>query len=650
VNRLVPRVWASLIGGSLAVLAMAGPAHAAEGRIVSSTQDEGVVEFVFTADELAAGITIDHQTARVTADGLELPTQGAPLEESEAPPQRTAVLVMDVSNSMAGERLVAAKDAAIAFLDSVPDGVEVGLVTFSGQVDRPVEPTPDHDVVRTTVEQLQTSPNTALYDGVIAGIEMASSGEGTASVLVLADGGDSQEGTSLEDAVAAAEAGGVHIDVVGIGEAELDNLSSIATAGGGTVVGSGDDISRLSDIFVQAALAIANQILVTAQIVPAVANREVRVVVSATAGEETVSAEGNLLLGGALTDPTQISEIYGARPVQGEGFIPSAWLIAALGGLFVALTILLGVALARATAGTSMEGRVRRRLSVYTLAGRKPVKQHETTVLGQTALARQAVGIADRLVQDRDFEGMLARRLDAAGLSLRPAEWLLIHVGIALASGLLLLLVSGLRIVPALLGIVLGVAGPFLFLVVKESRRKAAFLGQLPETLQLMAGSLSAGYSMPQAIDTVVRDGSPPISSEFNRALVESRLGVPVEDALEGVADRMKSRDFAWVIMAIRIQRQVGGNLAELLTTVAATLRERERLRRQVQVLSAEGRLSAWILGVLPLGFALYLLMARGTYLEPLWTDPLGWALLVIGTVLMGAGALWLRKVVQVEV
>ena len=143
-------------------------------------------------------------------------------------------------------------------------------------------------------------------------------------------------------------------------------------------------------------------------------------------------------------------------------------------------------------------------------------------------------------------------------------------------------------------------------------------MAALPDTLQLMAGSLSAGYSMPQAVDTVVREGKGPISTEFNRALVETRLGVELEDALDGIAERMQSVDFAWVVMAIRIQREVGGNLAEVLTTVSATLRERERLRRQVQVLSAEGRLSAWILGLLPIVFAFYLVLVRPEYLAPL--------------------------------
>jgi tight adherence protein B len=147
-----------------------------------------------------------------------------------------------------------------------------------------------------------------------------------------------------------------------------------------------------------------------------------------------------------------------------------------------------------------------------------------------------------------------------------------------------------------------------------------------------------------------VREGQQPITGEFNRALIEARLGVPIEDALEGVATRMKSKDFEWVVMAIRIQREVGGNLAELLTTVAGTLRERERLRRQVKVLSAEGRLSAWILGMLPIAFSVYLLLVRPQYLKPLVAEPMGWLLLGLGVVLLSVGAAWMRRAVKVEV
>ena len=153
-----------------------------------------------------------------------------------------------------------------------------------------------------------------------------------------------------------------------------------------------------------------------------------------------------------------------------------------------------------------------------------------------------------------------------------------------------------------MLGLFFGIAAPWFYLVFSQKRRLKAFKGQLADTLQLMAGSLSAGLSLLQSVDTVVREGTDPIAGEFRRAVVESRLGVEIEDALSGVADRMQSVDFEWVVMAIRIQREVGGNLSELLNKVAETIREREYLERQVKTLSAEGRLSVWILGGLPPG------------------------------------------------
>jgi tight adherence protein B len=131
---------------------------------------------------------------------------------------------------------------------------------------------------------------------------------------------------------------------------------------------------------------------------------------------------------------------------------------------------------------------------------------------------------------------------------------------------------------------------------------------------------------------------------------VESRLGVTLEDSLEGVAQRMESKDFEWVVMAIRIQRQVGGNLAELLLTVAATLREREYLRRHVKALSAEGRLSAYILGGLPPVFLIYLTLSKPDYVHPLWTTPIGWIMCIGMAILLGVGVLWMSKVAKVDV
>ena len=345
---------------------------------------------------------------------------------------------------------------------------------------------------------------------------------------------------------------------------------------------------------------------------------------------------------------------YGPRPVALPSYpIGQEILPVALVAIFAGAATILAVALMAAVRTDTAHGRISRRLSLYTLTGRQPQKQAETTstsVFGSSAIARSAVELAGRVVAGPRIESALATRLDNAGLLLKPAEWTLIQISSGLFGGLLLLLLSGGSILAALLGLVLGVVGPQFYLLFQRSRREDAFLAQLPETLQLMAGSLSVGYSLSQAVDTVVREGSQPVSGEFSRALVQARLGMPVEDALEAVAARFRSKDMTWAVMAIRIQREVGGNLAEVLSKVAGTLRERERLHRQVRVLSAEGRLSAWILGALPVVFTLYLVLVRPEYLRPLHTTPLGWLLIIVGCVLFLAGVLWLRKVIKVQV
>jgi tight adherence protein B len=177
---------------------------------------------------------------------------------------------------------------------------------------------------------------------------------------------------------------------------------------------------------------------------------------------------------------------------------------------------------------------------------------------------------------------------------------------------------------------------------IRIDRRKRAFMEQLPGTLQLLAGSLRAGYGLMQAIDTVVKEADDPTATEFARVLTEARLGMPVEEALEGMAQRLESDDFHWVVMAIGIQREVGGNLAELLTTVAATMRGRATLRRQIRVLSAEGRISAWVAFVLQL-------MNPG-YLAELFQRTVGLIMVAVGIALLLAGAMWLRKIVDIEV
>jgi tight adherence protein B len=636
-------VAAAVAGVALALLPATG-AFAIDGRITEITSTSGKLRLVFSADSLANGVTLDPKSVTVTIDGVEIPSH-ASVVTTDTTVKRTAELVIDTSGSMRGEGITGAKAAAIAFVDAVPADVQVGVVTFSDKAAVRVPPTTDRNRLRTAITKLQPTGETALYDGVLLGLaEVGNSG--ARQVLVLSDGADTSSKAKLDSVLGRASDSKATVNTVAFKteEGTAGVLRQIATSGNGRAVAA----SRAGDIgaaFRAAARAISNQLIVVAD-VPSDISGLATVAVTAKAGGETLSDE----VAKEIVKVEKPVDTGPKRTAVGTGrFANKNLYYGALAALFLGLVGILMLGFGGLTTDRK-SGRMRRRLSLYTLTGRAPPEEHEAGALGDSGVARSAVEMAGRMVQQRDLETALARTLERAGSAFKPAEWLLIHAAVTIGAALLLLLLSGGKIIPTLLGFVLGFIGPYLYLSFRGSRRTNAFLAQMPDTLQLLAGSLSAGYSLPQAVDAVVREGSQPIATEFGRAIVESRLGVPMEDALDSVATRMSSKDFAWVVMAIRIQREVGGNLAEVLTTVANTMRERERVRRQVRVLSAEGRLSAWVLGGLPPLFGIYLILVRPTYIKPLFTDPIGILMLVTVGVVFTGGVFWLRKVVQVEV
>jgi tight adherence protein B len=183
-----------------------------------------------------------------------------------------------------------------------------------------------------------------------------------------------------------------------------------------------------------------------------------------------------------------------------------------------------------------------------------------------------------------------------------------------------------------------------------SGQRKRKFMSQLPDTLQLLAGSMRAGYSLMQGVDTVAQEVDDPMGRELRRVLAEARLGRVLEDSLEDMANRLGSADFEWAVMAIRIQREVGGNLAELLSTVAETMIARERLRREVRALTAEGRISALILGLLPVGLGVIMYGINPEYVKVLFNDGLGQVLLIGAAVLAIIGFYWMKKTIDIEI
>jgi tight adherence protein B len=623
------------------------------GRIVQLTTNPGSVQVLFSAVGLGEGQSIDPKSVQLSADGESLPVTATAVG-SKPPPQvmRSAMLVVDISGSMKGAGIDGAKAAANAFLAAVPADVRVGLVTVSTTAALAVAPSTNRTLVRNQVAALQATGNTALYDGTLLALQTLGK-SGSRTVVLLTDGHDEGSKASLAQVIAAAKASdGAVLDAVSFGtaSAQVDPLKQLTAAAGGRILAT-NQAGDFAPAFKQAAQDIATEVLVTAKVPASLSGKSVTVRVTASAGGSSISDTAFLPLA-ALPVASPSAAAVGPRPVAVHPSSLSTNNNVRIGilAMFVGLVGVLGVLAWNASAVDSRDTRVRRRLSFYTLTGRGSRKEPQTTALGDSSVARSAVQLAGRLVVSRDFDAKLGRRLEGAGVPLKPAEWIVIQAGSALGLGLLFLLLSGASPVAAILGVAIGIGGPIAYLVLKESRRSSAFLEQLPDTLQLIAGSLSVGHSLPQAMDAVVREELQPVSVEFNRALVETRLGVAGEDAQEGNATPLDSQEIAWGVMAIRIQREVGGNLAEVLTTVAATLREREWLRRQVRGLSAEGRLSAWILGALPPVFGTYLVLVRPTYIKPLFTDPLGIVMLLVLLITMTVGVVWLSRIVKVEV
>lgn len=182
------------------------------------------------------------------------------------------------------------------------------------------------------------------------------------------------------------------------------------------------------------------------------------------------------------------------------------------------------------------------------------------------------------------------------------------------------------------------------------SRRRRAFESELPSALDLVAGSLEAGAPLAHALELVASEGEGPLAEEFERALAHHRLGRPLIEALEESAARVGSRDFSWCASAIRAQQEFGASLASVFRTLAEFMRWREEIRGEVRALTAEGRLSAWVLGALPFVVAGYFALANPGYLGVLFTSPVGLMLLAVAGVFMTIGIVWMSRIVKIEV
>lgn len=586
--------------------------------------------------------------APLTAADIAVTEQGQPVQGMDVQPyfdstshQAAVALLIDVSGSMVGKPLEDAKAAAHQFLASLPPSVSVALFSFAGSVDLRAPFTAQRPVVDAALDGLVARGETAIYDAVRTASMAIQPMPGQHDIVLFTDGGDTVSKSSHDEALSAAKQANALVSAVGLVTPDFNGpaLDALTAPLGGRVIPVGQS-AALSSAFAQVANDIASQYVVTYRsnrLQPKELDLAVKVTAQGGSGIDRITVANPRVASPA--GPAALVPV----PAGGTGLLASRqWLAVGLVAMFVSLALFLFLALHRP--GERKALRLLRTSIKSVDAGPNPQGRQ-----GLKWLTTRAIKLVERVPRPKGLEASVQLMLDRSEWSLTISEVLLLQI----------LAVFGASIVAHvllhnwafdLLLAVLGGMTPWLVLNIAADRRISTFTTQLPETLQLLAGSMRAGFGLVQALDTVVKELDPPTSTQFSRVLAEARLGVPMSDALTRMAARVGSEDFRWVVLAIEVQTQVGGNLAQLLETVAETIRHREQLRRHVQALSAEGRLSAWILGLLPFVLSIYMALVNRTYFGALLNAGIGRFMILGAVILMAFGAIWMRRIVRIEV
>ncbi|HYN67111.1 MAG TPA: type II secretion system F family protein [Ornithinibacter sp.] len=654
-SAVVARV-AALTAAAVTALALAPSASAeatatvsdlrsADGHVTGSLVIRGVDPAKIDTTQVIA--RVDGKSAVVTLS----PATSSP---------RTTMLVIDTSGSMGPAGMATTRAAVADFLAAAPKDVKVGVVSFANTAGVDLKPTLDRRKVQRVVNGLKARGETSLYAGVQTAVAALGT-TGERSIVLLSDGedtvaddagGGANERAQFAAATRALAAGKVRAEVVAFkNEAGRAALTAFAKAGGGTVV-SADDRGAVKAAFDTAAKTLASQV------------RFDLVVPTGLEGVYDISLEGTA--DGQSFKTVQRADVTASEPVVDDsalGALPEgvvngqarAAQVASVSGVFLPiavgamlLAVFILVVILFAPAFRSKRRARIEEIHEYGMGASATPGQGGN----QSQLSEQLIQMGDRVMSGRESTTKTMQRIERADLPWRAGEWFLIRF-LCLAIGVVAftLLIGGKSLLLAIVaGIIVGLLFPVFALRYLANRRAKRFEAVLPDVMMLVATSLSSGFSLLQALDSVARDAAEPAAKEFSRALAESRIGADISDALEHVAVRMESDNMRWAVMAIRIQREVGGNLADTLRTTAATLREREMLKRHVRALSAEGRLSAYILIALPIGVLLFSMYSNYDYVSLLWTTLPGMLMSFMGILAMLFGIWWMRKTVQIEV
>ncbi|MDE0805156.1 MAG: type II secretion system F family protein [Acidimicrobiales bacterium] len=552
------------------------------------------------------------------------------------------VLAIDTSGSMEeGNAFQTAIDAATSFVEAKEQSDQIAVVGFGSAVEVFAPLTADESTLVDALGRMGVGGGTPMYDAVQKSVDLFDGTDLVPNIVLLTDGRDEGSTISEDAAVNLLGRSDALLYGLGIDSGDFDpaSLERLASATGGSVLTS-DDPDALSGFYDDVQERLRQQFSASFE---SATDAEGAATVTLTIG--ATSDEGSYTPGSVAStvgqlEPVEIAQEGGISALQSTVFL---WV--AIGLLVVA------VAVAVFAFGMSVIGDKRsldRVLQPYSDGFVAPDDAGDDR-LATSAILQRAVAMTGQLAERRGVLRRIEDMLERANLPLRAAEALFFYIVAAVLLGVIGGLLLG-GVIGGIFILILAFAIPPGIVVALAHKRRAAFQTQLPDLLALLASTLRSGYSLMQGVEAAAQEVIEPTRRELQRVVTEARLGMPLEEALHNVSMRMNSRDFEWTVMAIAIQREVGGNLAELLDTVADTMRARDRLRRDINSLTAEGRVSAIVLGILPvaIGFMIYALNPE--YIEGLFDETVGWIMVIGAGGLMLGGFVWMYKIIDIEV
>ena len=576
---------------------------------------------------LPLGATPTAASAIVTEDGQPVRN----LTVTPANSRFAVLLLIDASKSMRGAPIAGAMAAARALASQRPAAQSLGVIAFNGTTSVLLKPTRDPTAISDVLKGSPTlESGTHIYDAVATAMRLVDPKQfDAAAVVVLSDGNDIGSTITAEQAAAAAQRGHAHLFTVGLRSGSFDpaTLRDLAARGGGEFLGSATP-AALAGIYKRLGDQLANAYVIR---YVSTAPAQATVHVTATAGAESASSTytaPRLRIAGELGPDTTAQ--HADKP---------GWLGTRSGALVVALIVL---ALVLALLYSMLRYHARR------VQLRTRVEQYSSDAeieLATAPLTAPPVPLLERT----GWGSRLAERLDLARIDMSVALFVTLSALLTLLTVVAFAAITG----SAAFGFFGLIAGPLAargYVRWSVAKQRRLFADQLGTTVQAVASAMRTGHSFVGAFSQYVEHAPEPSATEFRRLIADEQLGVPLETALGRVVERMENRDLRQVALVSVLQRETGGNAAEALDRVVENVRARDDLRRLVRTLTAQGRMAQLVLSALPVVTLLALKALGGPEMDALFSTGYGRGLILLAALLVALGAVWIGRIVKIEV